>query len=117
MRYLKAGVVIAGMALLLTMGGALLWNFAPRPNFLDLPTSAPASVAVHVPGSLGRERHMILLEATRQFKERGVNVSQEIADGTELAPVTFLNGKLERQGAKWRVRSTNGQAADIYEIS
>ncbi len=97
--------------------GALFWNFAPSPNFLGLPTKASADVEGHSPGSLGNGRQTILLEATRRYKQLGVNVSPGVADGSQLAPVPYLNRQLERRGAKWRVRSTDGSAAEIYEIS
>ena len=59
----------------------------------------------------------MLVEATRVYKESGVKVSRKVADGTAFAPVPFLNRELARQGAKWRVRSTDGLAAEMYEIS
>ncbi len=56
----------------------------------------------------------MLVEATRLCKESGVTVSPDVAAGIEFAPVPFLNRELERQGAKWQVRSTDGLAAEIH---
>jgi len=68
-------------------------------------------------GSIGKGRHLMLVEATRLYAKTGANISPNIANGTEFAPVPFLNRELERHGAKWRVRSTDGLSAEIYEIS
>ena len=62
-------------------------------------------------------RCLRLVEATRLDKDSGVQVSPNVANGIEFAPVPFLNRELKRQGAKWRVRSTDGLAAEMYEIS
>jgi len=110
-------MVIAGVAWLMLIGGVLFWNFAPSPNFLGLPTNASADEGGHAAGSLGKRRHLILVEATRVYEQSGAGVSPGAANGTAFAPVPFLNRELERQGVKWRVRSTNGLDAEIYEIS
>ena len=117
MKYLKLGLAVGGIAWLAMIGGVLFWNFAPSNNIFGLPTSASANVGGHLRGSVGKGRYLMLVEATRLYKESGAEVSQSVADGTEFAPVPFLNGELERQGAKWRVRSTDGLDAQIYEIS
>lgn len=117
MRFLKAGLAIAGIAWLAMIGAALFWNFAPGNNVFGLPTSASANVEGHAPGSIGKARNLMLVEATRRYKASGVKVSHNVADGTAFAPVPFLNRELARQGAKWRVRSTDGLAAEMYEIS
>lgn len=117
LRYLRAGATAAGVVWMLTMSGALFWHLAPSPNFLGVPTSAAANAQGHSPGSLGDGRHLMLLEATRRFEQSDAAVPQGVTDGTELAPVPFLNLHLEGRGAKWRVRSTKGLDAEIYEIS
>lgn len=114
---LKGGLAAAGVVWLAMFGGVIFWNFAPSTNILGLPTSASSNVGGHSPGSIGNGRFLMLVEATRQYKKSGVKVSQNVANGTEFAPVPFLNRELERQGAKWRVRSTHGLDAEIYEIS
>jgi hypothetical protein len=117
LRHLGAGAAAAGVVWMLTMSGALFWYLAPSPNFLGVPTSASVNIQGNSPGSLGDGRRLMLLEATRQFKQSDVAVSQGVTDGTELAPVPFLNLHLEARGAKWRVRSTKGLDAEIFEIS
>ncbi|RYE46745.1 MAG: hypothetical protein EOP21_06120 [Hyphomicrobiales bacterium] len=117
MRYFKAGLVVAGAAWFLLIGSILFWNFAPSDNFLGLPTVASGNGTAHATGSLGKRRHLMLVEATRVYGQSGVKVSPGIADGTDFAPVPFLNRELKRQDAKWRVRSTSGLDAEIYEIS
>ena len=117
MGYFKVGFAAAGVAWFILVSGALFWNFAPSPNFLGLPTSASGIVAGHSAGSLGTGRQFILAEATRRYNRLGVNVTAGMANGSQLAPVSYLNRQLEQQGAKWRVRSTEGNAAVIYEIS
>lgn len=117
MRYFKTGLAVAGAAWLLLIGSVLFWNFAPSGNFLGLTTAASGDGSTHATGSLGKRRHLMLVEATRVYGQSGVKVSRGIADGTDFAPVLFLNRELERQDAKWRVRSTSGLNAEIYEIS
>lgn len=117
MRYLKVGLAIAAIAWFAMIGAVLFWNFAPSDNILGLATSASANVEGHSPGSIGKGRYLMLIEATRVYRESGAKVSPNVANGTEFAPVPFLNRELKRQGAKWRVRSTDGRAAEIYEIS
>lgn len=117
MRYFKAGLTVAGTAWFLLIGGVLFWNFAPSANFLGLPTAATANEGLHSAGSLGKHRHLMLVETTRVYSESGAEVLPGIANGTQFAPVPFLNRELERQDAKWRVRSTSGLDAEIYEIS
>jgi hypothetical protein len=117
MRFFRAGMATAGVVWVLVVIAALFWTFAPSPNFLGLPTGAAADVAGHSPGTLGKGRYTALMEATRRYKERGIDVSRGVADGSQLAPVPYLNRQLQRQGLKWRVRSTEGLAAEIYEIS
>lgn len=117
MHHLRAGAVTAGVVWMLSMSGALFWHLAPSANFLGLPTRASATAMGHSPGSLGSGRHLMLLEATRLFKESDAYVTPDVMSGAELAPVKFLNSHLKDQEAKWRVRSTKGLDADIYEIS
>lgn len=117
MRYFTAGLAVAGAAWLLLIGSLLFWNFAPSANFLGLPTAAAANEGPHSAGSLGKRRHLMLVEATRVYSESGAEVLPGVANGTHFAPVSFLNQELERQDAKWRVRSTSGLDAEIYEIS
>lgn len=106
-----------GIAWLTVVAGVIVWNFAPGDNVFGLPTMAAANAGRHSPGSLGKARYLMLVEATRRYKKSGVVFSSAVADGMELAPVPFLNRELERQGVKWRVRSTDGLDAKIYEIS
>lgn len=117
MRYLKAGVAVVVIAWFAMIGGLLFWNLAPSDNIFGLPTSTSADTEGHSPGSIGKGRYLMLVEATRVYKESRERVSRKVADGTEFAPVPFLNRELERQGAKWRVRSTDELAAEMYEIS
>ena len=109
-------MAVAGTAWFAMIGGVAFWNLAPGDNILGLPTSASANVEGHSPGSIGKGRYLMLVEATRVYKESGVKVSSNVADGTEFAPMPFLNRELKRQGAKWRVRSMDGRAAEMYEI-
>lgn len=117
MRYFKAALAVAGVAWFMLIASLVFWNFAPSTNFLGVPTAASAKEGPHSVGSLGHRRHQMLVEATRVYGESGAKVSASIANGTDFAPVPFLNQELERLDAKWRVRSTNGLDAKIYEIS
>ena len=58
-------------------------------------------------------RCLRLVEATRLDKDSGVQVSPNVANGTEFAPMPFLNREPEHQGAKRRVRSIEGLAVKI----
>ncbi len=117
MRYFKAGLAVVGVVWMMTMAAALFWYLAPSPNLLGLRTSASADAGVHSAGSLGKRRHLMLVEATRRYSQSGGVTVPGAAEGTAFAPVPFLNRELQRQGAKWRVRSTDGLDAEIYEIS
>ncbi len=117
MPYFKTIMGVTGVVWVTLVGGAFFWNFAPSPNFLGLPTSASANVGDHDAGSLGRRRHLMLVEATRIYGKSGADILPGVANGTDFAPVPFLNRELKRQGAKWRVRSTSGLEAETYEIS
>ena len=59
----------------------------------------------------------MLKSLTRAYVARGDQVSAQMTAGSALAPVDYLNSELVRQGAKWRVRSSNGQAIEIFDVS
>ncbi len=117
MPYFKTIMGVTGVVWFTLVGGAFFWNFAPSPNFLGLPTSASENMGSHDAGSLGRRRHLMLVEATRVYGQSGADILPGVTNGADFAPVPFLNRELKRQGAKWRVRSTNGLDAEIFEIS
>jgi len=116
MNYLKVGLAVAAFAWLAMFAGVLFWNFAPSTNLLGVSTRASADIGGHMQGSIGEGRYLMLVEATRLYAKGGARVSPNIANEKAFAPVPFLNRELERQGAKWRVRSTDGLSAEIYEI-
>lgn len=65
----------------------------------------------------GDRREEVLRHLTEIYVLRGQHVSERMRAGLELAPTAFLNAELERQGVKWRVRVTDGPAAESFEIS
>lgn len=117
MTVLRIGFVLAGVAWISLLGAVLFWHFGPSAEVFGVSTRAASLPGGHSVGSLGKERYLILVEATRLYKEGRGTVSSEIEDGTAFAPTDFLNSELQTLGAKWRVRSTNGLEARIYEIS
>ncbi|HKX79468.1 MAG TPA: hypothetical protein VJM34_13190 [Novosphingobium sp.] len=108
----KIGAAVVAVTLLPALGMVVHWQGGPAMDWLS-GTSAKAVV----PATLGGLRDAKLAELSRLFVSRDVGVSAGMRAGSELAPVGFLNGQLERQGANWRVRGTTGLKADIYEIS
>jgi hypothetical protein len=48
---------------------------------------------------------------------RGEEVSQGMRVGVELAPTSFLNAELKRQGAKWRVRDVGRSHVGFLNVS
>jgi hypothetical protein len=65
----------------------------------------------------GSSRDAKLLQLTTLYAARFPAESARLKAGTDLAPANFLNGELDREGAKWRVRNVTGATADIYDIS
>lgn len=117
MKLLKIGLIAIGLVWFVAVGTALFWNFGPSTTIMGFSTRATADLAGHSAGSLGKERQLMLIDATRIYKQGETKISRPIADGKALAPVPYLNRHLERTGAKWRVRSVDGMDALVYEIS
>ncbi|MCB2076429.1 MAG: hypothetical protein KDE55_01895 [Novosphingobium sp.] len=117
MSYWKIGLATAGLVWILLIGGVLFWNFAPADNHLNAPTAAAAEANDGVPGSNGAARNAALARATRSYVEQNDDAAVALVEGRELAPLPFLNEELERQGAKWRVRSVDGLVAQTYDVS
>ena len=69
------------------------------------------------PGSVGAERHAILVRATHLYVVTHPDAPAAMSAGKELAPESFLNGELRREGRKWRVRRVHGMGAQIYDVS
>lgn len=65
----------------------------------------------------GERREEVLRHLTKTYVSRGQDVSQRMRAGLEFAPTAFLNSELERQGVKWRVKGTDGLAAESFDIS
>lgn len=117
MKLLKTGLILIGLVWMGAVGTALFWQFGPSTTIMGFSTRATSQLAGHRKGSLGRERQLMLIEATRQYTQRKSGNSPVAAEDQALAPAPYLNRHLERAGAKWRVRSVEGMDALVYEIS
>lgn len=79
--------------------------------------SGKTSSQQNVVSNEGDRREEVLRHLTEIYVMRGQDVSERMRSGLELAPTAFLNAELERQGVKWRVRVTDGLAAESFDIS
>lgn len=68
-------------------------------------------------GSEGDRRNEMLAKLTTRYVTQGRDATLAMRDGEEFAPIEFLNTELERAGAKWRVGSVEGVAAETYAVS
>ena len=117
MKFVKIGLAFAGIAWMATIAAVLFWQFAPSGNMFGVETRATANTSGHQAGSIGKRRYLLLVEATRHYSKENSDAAPEIIAGSAFAPVDFLNSELKRRGEKWRVRSTDGLEAEIYEVS
>ena len=62
------------------------------------------------------ERAATLKQLTKLYIQSHDGISPRMLAGMELPPVDFLNEELDRQRSNWRVRSTDGNRAEIYEV-
>lgn len=117
MNVLKFAMMAVAALWICACAYGLFWSFAPANNAFGVETSASALTNSNRAGSLGRVRDDMLLAATRLYIETHSDAPETIASGEALAPVEFLNRELARRGETWRVRSTAGLEADVYEVS
>lgn len=68
-------------------------------------------------GNEGQRREDMLVKLTTAYIAQGKLVTTPMRNGTELAPIVFLNAQLELAGAKWRVASVDGITAETFAIS
>lgn len=68
-------------------------------------------------GTEGSRRELILAGLTEVYVSRGHPATPAMQEGKSLAPVDFLNLKLQHMGLHWRVTSTNGSTAETYAVS
>lgn len=60
------------------------------------------------------ERAEALRQITKLYILSNDGISSRMMAGLELPPASFINGELERQNAKWRVRNVKDGSAEIY---
>jgi hypothetical protein len=108
----RAGILIAAFALIVgLLGLAIAWPWlSVQPGF-GLEGASSTST-----GPSAR-RNEVLRHLTELYVARGENVSAGMRSGVELAPASFLNTELERQGAKWRVGNVRGPDVEFFDIS
>jgi hypothetical protein len=82
----------------------------------DFSAFRPAVGAPSHAANEGERRHEVLRHLTELYVARGKDVSPRMRSGLELAPASFLNAELKRQGAKWRV-DVGGSDLEFVEIS
>lgn len=68
-------------------------------------------------GNEGQRREEMLVKLTTTYVAQGKLVTTPMRNGTQLAPIVFLNAQLELAGAKWRVASIEGITAETFAIS
>lgn len=105
MSFWKTGLALAGLA------------FAPLA--IVAATHGGASILGHdaEPNSEGARRDRVLVGLTQVYVAEGELVTRGMRDGTELAPVAFLNAELKRDGELWRVTKVDGLIAETHDIS
>lgn len=57
-----------------------------------------------------------LRQITRLYVKQDHDVTAGMKQGTDLAPVPFLNEELEHRGLKWRVRQAHGLITETYDV-
>ena len=67
--------------------------------------------------TIGDRRRAILRKLTSEYIASNPNVDLAISSGKRLAPAPYLNRRLEKNGAAWRVRSIDGLDAETYLVS
>lgn len=111
MRY-KTPIAIAAVLALAIGGIAFQW---PALSASFAPPRADGRVAGG--RSEGSRRDAVLKTLTQAYVARGDRVSPQMAAGSALAPVDYLNSELLRQGAKWRVRDSGNEAVEMFDVS
>ena len=117
MNYLKAGLALVAFAWLATVSLTLFWYLGPSVDIAGFSTRAAQETSDYRAGSIGRQRQRLLEAATRSYVTARPNAPERMVAGETFAPPAYLNRELERMGEKWRVRSVDGLAVDVYEIS
>jgi hypothetical protein len=80
--------------------------------------AAGSTAESQIHATVGDARSEFLVELSRLYMLREeALVTPAMRSGAELAPVPFLNKELERSGAKWRVRTTDGLQAETFDVS
>jgi hypothetical protein len=108
------GAAIVALALLPLVAMVTIWQFGSDDPLIAFGAEAPAT---NDAASVGGSRDTQLRLLTERYMSQNEGISAGMKAGTELAPIEFLNGELEREGRKWRVRTVDGLVVDIYDIS
>ena len=99
------------------IGGYGLFTFGGPHHMIVGAGKASGSLASVEAGSTGGEREAALLAATRRYLKTHPDAPQAMRQGSELAPMEFLNADLAAHHEKFRVRKVSGNRAELYEIS
>lgn len=67
--------------------------------------------------TVGERRIAILRKLTSEYIASKPDIDLAISSGKRLAPAPYLNRRLEKNGAAWRVRSVDGLEAETYSVS
>ena len=68
------------------------------------------------PQAVANERVAVLRQLTQLYIASHDDITSRMMVGMEFPSAEWLNGELDRQGAKWRVKSVNGTNAETYDI-
>jgi len=94
-----------------------LTHFSPQPHEIR-PKSVEDMASDTKSGTLGNERLAILLGDTKAYvAEHPDKATPAMKSGKELAPVDYLNAKLEERGDKFRVSKVNGLNVEMFSVS
>lgn len=107
-----AALIIASFLPLI--GFAVVWQLEESPFHPSLSHSAWENGGGG--GTLGKRRHAMVDELTRDYLEGNPQAEVLTIDGRQIAPLHYLNGELEKREASWRVEIVDGQL-DFVEVA
>lgn len=94
-----------------------LTHYSPQPHEIR-PKNVEDMASDTSSGTIGDERLTILLGDTKAYVAANPDkATPAMRAGKELAPVDYLNEKLEERGDKFRVSKANGLSVEMFSVS
>jgi hypothetical protein len=101
------------VSLLPLIGFAVVWQLEESPLHPTLSHSAWEDGGVG--GTIGKRRHALVDELTRDYLKGNPQADVLTIDGRQIAPLQYLNRELEKREASWRVEIVDGEL-DFMEV-